>query len=261
MSFYDTIEESTDKELRRTNSVGTDLSDLLESAVDPSEDIEESNTTTKNEEILKPHHQKSGSVTFSEEALKRSEPIEIASEKKTNKIKQLITFANDDESSISETATISPMSTPKKPTKPQKKTKPGFVKSPGVSDALIFQLLPIKEGYLVHKRRRRWIILDKQNLYIFKSVEDFKAPKVINLHCSAVRRLVKEATPAFEIITSGRTFVFIVDKEQKGDRSSEISSWVTEIQAVCEKLVLSSIGANSENEEDNILSKSYSKVF
>mmetsp|Transcript_19 Transcript_19/g.23 ORF Transcript_19/g.23 Transcript_19/m.23 type:complete len:359 (+) Transcript_19:851-1927(+) len=148
--------------------------------------------------------------------------------------------------------------------KKSQRRKPSSKLQPVVPDALIFQLVPLKEGHLSHKRRRRWVILDKQNIYIFKSVEDFKAPKVINLHCTAVRRVVKEATPALEIVTSGHTFVFHVDKEEKGDKGAAIDSWITEIQRVCDELVLSSIGGgggDGEEEQENILSKSYSMLL
>ena len=42
---------------------------------------------------------------------------------------------------------------------------------PVPTEALIFQLKPIQEGHLTFKKRRRWIILDSTNLYIFKGVE------------------------------------------------------------------------------------------
>lgn len=73
---------------------------------------------------------------------------------------------------------------------------------------------------------------------------------------------MKEATPTFEIVTSGQNFIFQVDKEEK-EKVKDLEAWVVSIQRVCDELVLSSIGGNGKNDEsddDNILSKSYSMV-
>jgi len=128
-------------------------------------------------------------------------------------------------------------------------------------NAMIWQLDQILEGVLVHKKRRRWVVLDKQNIYIFKGAEDLKPPKVINLHCSAVRKAIKEQIPAFEIITSGQNYIFQIDKERKDKNSPNIDAWIQAIQKVCEDLVLTSIGGGSGEPNDNILSKSYSRLL
>ena len=125
---------------------------------------------------------------------------------------------------------------------------------------LIDQLVAIHTGALVHKKRRRWVVLDAQNLYIFKGREAFKAPKVINLHCTAVRRLAKEATPSFEVLTSSQTFLFTADKEERQDKETVITAWIEKIRSVCDSLVLSSIGSGTSGKEPNILERTYSRV-
>ena len=40
-----------------------------------------------------------------------------------------------------------------------------------ITEALIFKLKPIKEGYLIYKKKKRWVILDERSLYVFKKAE------------------------------------------------------------------------------------------
>ena len=64
-------------------------------------------------------------------------------------------------------------------TLPKRLSKPSHLHA---TDAVIFQLKPIKEGYLIHKRKKRWIILDDANLYIFKGTEVVNSQKISLLH-------------------------------------------------------------------------------
>ena len=67
--------------------------------------------------------------------------------------------------------------------------------------------------------------------------------------------------PSFEVITSGQTYLFVADKDDKFDRTGSISVWIEKIRGVCDTLVLSSIGGGGLGRENsNILSRSYSKV-
>jgi len=102
---------------------------------------------------------------------------------------------------------------------------------------LIFQLRPVREGFLVFKRKKRWIIVDELNLYIFKSPEDYGIPVVINLHCCAVRK-AKEAF-GFELVTSGKNYLFCLDKEKTPPVI--LDAWIQEIQTVCDNIVLNTI--------------------
>lgn len=88
------------------------------------------------------------------------------SEKKVARLSQPIT-------SHSQPIDLSPEihSTPSKRHSLMKKKKPLSRLQPVIPNTLKFQLVPVREGYLFHKKRRRWIILDKQNIYIFKSIE------------------------------------------------------------------------------------------
>jgi len=92
-----------------------------------------------------------------------------------------------------------------------------------------------------HRWKRRWIILDDKSVHIFRSHEDLNPPFVINLMGSAVKRRKydrdKEFT--FDVITAAQSYSFQTDKEP------EMMKWVTEIQQVCEKLVLCEIGGKA----------------
>ena len=64
------------------------------------------------------------------------------------------------------------------PYNPSNKAKSGkrgttwFSQAPMVqSDAMIFTLKPIKEGFLFFKKKKRWVILTDTHLYIFKHIE------------------------------------------------------------------------------------------
>jgi len=126
---------------------------------------------------------------------------------------------------------------------------------------LILRLDPIREGFLRFKGRRRWVILDSQNLYVFKSPEDFGEPmEKISLQYSAVRKQEKDITIAsFEIVTAGGTHVFSVDKEKLVKPPVVVEDWISKIRSVCDSLVMNTIGGGPD--QHNILSKSYSKLL
>ena len=71
--------------------------------------------------------------------------------------------------------------TPKKSNKNVEKQRMSF------QSHLVDQLIAIHTGSLIHKKRRRWVILDSQNLYLFRG-RDVRRPPKSSSHELTLRR-------------------------------------------------------------------------
>lgn len=123
-------------------------------------------------------------------------------------------------------------------------------------DSILFKLQPIFEGYLFYKRKRRWVILDANNLYLFKSVQDYGRPKIVPLRHSSARKHTKEGHHGIEVVTPGENFLFFVDKE--AGAGEMVEQWASNIHKVCENLVMAEIGGS---EQHNLLTRTYSRLL
>merc|ERR1712137_839886 len=109
----------------------------------------------------------------------------------------------------------------------------------------------VKDGFLIFKKKKRWVSLDKDTLHIYKTPIDPKSLLDIPLVCSAVRANTKDSS-SFDIVTSKETYTFTITE------TSSVAEWVNEIQTVCSNLVLSSIGGSMG---DTLLTKTYSTLI
>merc|ERR1712137_868247 len=109
----------------------------------------------------------------------------------------------------------------------------------------------VKDGFLIFKKKKRWVSLDKDTLHIYKTPIDPKSLLDIPLVCSAVRANTKDSS-SFDIVTSKETYTFTITE------TSSVAEWVSEVQVVCSNLVLSSIGGSMG---DTLLTKTYSTLI
>jgi len=128
----------------------------------------------------------------------------------------------------------------------------GFVRKLGTSSqssAIVPAALsitePLLEGFLMRKNKnrrwkRRWIVLDKQNLYCFKDKQDPNHPKMINLFCASVKLDAKSEHKKFEILTAECTHEFYAESEK------DLLQWSALLEDVCHNLVHESIGSGEK---------------
>eukprot|EP01118_Nematostelium_gracile_P001672 TRINITY_DN11726_c0_g1_i1.p1 TRINITY_DN11726_c0_g1~~TRINITY_DN11726_c0_g1_i1.p1 ORF type:complete len:416 (-),score=111.04 TRINITY_DN11726_c0_g1_i1:6-1253(-) len=106
-------------------------------------------------------------------------------------------------------------------------------------------LNPIMEGYIRMKTqkakvwKKRFLVLDSDKLFIFKSAEETGTPKQIPLLLSQAKRYANKKNKfRFMVITRDLNWKFQIKTE------SEINLWVGGIQEVCNSLTIGSIDVN-----------------
>lgn len=103
---------------------------------------------------------------------------------------------------------------------------------------------PLVEGYLQFRKdskwKRKWVLLDHDNLYLFKGPTTTEQPIVIGLLCTHVR--ISEAQKLqFILLTSNGKHKFQAESER------ELLLWTSSIEDVCSNLIHKSIGSDKKN--------------
>eukprot|EP00010_Vexillifera_abyssalis_P004204 CAMPEP_0201557486 /NCGR_PEP_ID=MMETSP0173_2-20130828/62164_1 /ASSEMBLY_ACC=CAM_ASM_000268 /TAXON_ID=218659 /ORGANISM="Vexillifera sp., Strain DIVA3 564/2" /LENGTH=499 /DNA_ID=CAMNT_0047970359 /DNA_START=1636 /DNA_END=3131 /DNA_ORIENTATION=- len=109
-------------------------------------------------------------------------------------------------------------------------------------NSLIFSLTPVHEGQVKWKKnsnwKKKWAIVDKQNMYLFKNTQDILPPVSIGLLGSCVKRIPNKHS-TFQVLTTGDTYTFSTETDK------EMYEWVTHLTLICENLVMTSIDPGS----------------
>eukprot|EP01114_Cavostelium_apophysatum_P019181 TRINITY_DN6106_c0_g1_i1.p1 TRINITY_DN6106_c0_g1~~TRINITY_DN6106_c0_g1_i1.p1 ORF type:complete len:984 (-),score=238.92 TRINITY_DN6106_c0_g1_i1:21-2972(-) len=101
-------------------------------------------------------------------------------------------------------------------------------------------------GYLMkknarHRWKRRWIVVDNENLFVFKSRESEEHKVAISLLTCSVKSLEskegQEDRYCFHILTKDDNFNFY------GETEEEVNGWVATIKSACENVMLGHLGA------------------
>jgi len=114
----------------------------------------------------------------------------------------------------------------------------------GISSSSMLVMNPIIEGAIQMKKpkgawKKRFLVLDANNLFVFKSAEDNGAPKQIPLLLTQTKILgLKKSKYRFEVITRSDLIKFRCKIEH------EMQQWVSGIQEVSNSLTQSSIDTN-----------------
>lgn len=113
----------------------------------------------------------------------------------------------------------------------------------------------LRSATVTFKKKKRFLVLDSSRLHLLKSSEDTKPPFLtIALQFCKARPSSRDPL-GFEVLTSSENYFFALDKDMSG---GSVQEWVEDLQKVCERLVLHTIGGEKKN---NLLDRSYSMLI
>merc|ERR1712137_176206 len=113
----------------------------------------------------------------------------------------------------------------------------------------------LRSTSVTFKKKKRFLVLDSTRLHLLKSAEDTKPPFLtIGLQLCKARPSVRDPL-TFEVLTSSEHYHFTLEKEMSGGNPHE---WIQDIQKVCDRLVLNTIGGEKKG---NLLDRSYSMLI